>query len=201
LHFNITIMDKKPVKTELLKLKLFYESSIKEMKRIVDSIDMVLRLIEKDNDLPESLDSLPSEIFNQVLNNESFPDFPYESFVLDKIKYYEDQTQRVFTVKDFKLFIEKVEGKKRADKTLNFVNQKINQLIRKAQMICLKYNGSNKYAYYTSRKDWIEIISNRGKNFKAQIKPGHEPHPEKLLKLSNEQKSTEKITWSGLVPA
>ena len=181
-------------KKTLLQKKLELQDVVKEYQRAIDAIDIVLKLMESTEPAKSPIGDIPNNLLSQISSIGSYPDFPKEADLIEKIRYYESKTNRVIALNDFSEFIQKVESKKEAAKTVNYLNQKVNKLVQAGTMWSLKYNGSNKYAFYTSHIDWIDIIS---KN-KARILPGHEPVPEKLIRLSNEQKQYENIVWSKL---
>jgi len=184
------------LKQELLRLLKEDELTSASLNNRITVIKQMLRLLDEGVPVSGNLLSLANnDLINQIGNNDDFIGYPKGENLLAKLHYYEDRENRVWKIQAATAFLEKAEGSKRA---FNNMAQKINYYVKKNQMISLKYNNSRLYTFYTTRYEWVEGVTKIKGKFKATLVPGHEPLPQELSNLTDEQKNNELIEWGGL---
>ena len=150
-----------------------------------------------------TLQSIQSSSFSEILktldSQTKVPDYPYDGSLLDKIRFAENIDLRFWNTKTLDKQIIEIEGIK-GKKTLKDLPQKLNYYIKKKEIISVKYNNSNFYTFYSSRREWVQNVRVTKNEMTAEFVKGHEPRPELLLNLSEEQRQTKKLVWAGLTP-
>jgi hypothetical protein len=160
------------------------QTEVNTMQKFVDS----LRVLGEENILVTAKSGIQLE--SPMAN---FPDYPLAGSLLDKLRYLEDRTLKVWMRKDMDRLIEQIEGKEMSTKTLKNSSQKIHYYIHKQEMLNLKYNNSNKYSFYSCRREWTEQVDGL-----TRLLPQHEPEESKIASLTLEQRKPENITWNGI---
>lgn len=130
----------------------------------------------------------------RVLSNDvpKYPNYPFEGTLLEKIQYWEDMYGTVWQNKKMKQWIEDAEGK--GTPSANNLSQRITQFIKKGQMYSMKINGSNKYTFFFTRKDWVQTDDTGNKPHHTLI-PSHMANEDDLKKLTDNQRSN--ISFHG----
>jgi hypothetical protein len=141
------------------------------------------------------IEASPPEI-SEPNNLLEYPGYPIEGPLLEKLRYLEDITLRVWKVKYMEKLIRKIEGEDRSRKLLIDFRKKVSALVTTKQMINLKYNDSLKYCFFTTRHEWVEIIS-EGFHKTYKLKPEHGPEKKDFGNLPEDKRGPESITWRG----
>jgi hypothetical protein len=153
----------------------------------------VINILETDDIPYESIREVnSSDILNRLERRETHSEYPIDKDLIDKLRYHDDTANRFSSSEEIKQFIKKMEGGK-SKKTLDNFAQKLHYLVKNKELIRMKYNNSNKYTFYATRKDWIEL-----KKDTYYIIVRHQPSPELIRNLNDEQKAPENIAWAGL---
>lgn len=171
---------------KLEKELLFRQKSVEALKKAIAALK--LGLIDESFYAQEG-DEYIKNVSSQLTN------YPLNGKLLDKIRYLEDHELRFWRAKDMIELITQVEGKEMAETTLRNIAAKMWYYVKKKWLICLKISNSNKYTFYCTvshKETWI-TLSQDGNH---KIQPGHEPNPQLLAKLSDEQRNNTK--WYGL---
>jgi len=171
---------------------------LKEIKTLQDEVSALQSTVDTLRGLDQrEVATKPKEvIMDNDLNN--YPGYPLNGSLIDKYRYLEDKTLRVWLKQDMEKLIGQIEGKKQASKTLKDSRNKAYVHIQRKELIRLKYSNKNSFSFFTTRSEWIEREQNDGK-ITFRLLPQHEPEPAKLLGLSEEHRKSENISWSGII--
>lgn len=156
-----------------------------------------LKYIEHELFAPGPGQVTTSDIIRSLGSKADHPNFPFDGSLLDQANYYQEVSDRFWSNQGFKQFVIQIVGPK-AEKQMKHLPQKLNYYLRNHELISMKYHNSKFYNFYCTNPDWIQNVRKEKGKWVADIVPGHEPPPELLKNLSDEQKSTDLITWSGL---
>lgn len=180
--------------------------TISELKHLIEKGEKMKEKIDRNNEairkvvdiletyeLPDNIYEVSSaEIIKTLEAQQIHPDYPMDDGLAKKLIYMCDKLNRFASTDEISEFITKIEGEG-AKKTLNHLPQKLHYLVKQKELIKMKYNNSNKYTFYATRRDWLDI---KGKVI--QLIPRHAPNPELIKNLTDEQKAPENIVWDGL---
>lgn len=164
-----------------------------ELNSLKAQVKPILAEIEK---LEKFLTSLKSESHEppRKLTSPSKLDYPMESSLFEKLRYLEDEYGRFWKSEDMRAKIIELEGKKEGDKTIHYFSQRLQHLITKKEVVCVKYNKSRINSFFTTHPELIDKdYHSKGKH---RIKPGHEPEDKYLKKMSEEQLDPSKMEWT-----
>lgn len=115
----------------------------------------------------ESTIGLKNDLINSLKNKVLEDYLPDETFEW-KIDYFTKKTNRAYTSKEFKKFIEEVEGQERAAVFQgNLLTQKFVTLLSHKKFAGAKFGGSNKHMYYLP----IEWLTDDGLDIKQEFYP------------------------------
>lgn len=164
------------------------------MRRKTAEVENFLKLIEGEEvvNLVDIQNSVSNNILSQIKDNDEHPHYPIHENILSKFRYFDEVVSRVWMIQEFKDFVSRIELKK-ADKTLKNLNQRIIYSVSKGEMFVMKYNNSNKYAFYAAHPEWVE---KKGKGYRLIV--GKEPEKSQIAGLTIEQKNPDKIIWKGI---
>jgi hypothetical protein len=140
---------------------------------------------------------LPAKENSQDGSLADYPGYPMSGILLDKYRYLEDRTLKVWRKKDMEDLILKIEGKRHAAKTLKSARQTTAYYIKNRRLISLRYANKNKYGFFTTRSEWVERNDEDGK-ISFHLIAQHEPEQSLLVGLSEEDRKSNSITWSGI---
>lgn len=141
-----------------------------------------------------------SSVVAETNKNEitSYPGYPIEGSIIDKFRYLEDKTLRVWTLSEMETLIHDAESGHRAIDTLKGLKPKLYYHIARHELIKLKYGNKNTYIYYTTRSEWVERLQD-GENTTFRLFPKHEPEQSQLAALTEDQRRPQAIVWAGLL--
>ncbi|HWY09963.1 MAG TPA: hypothetical protein VN026_01500 [Bacteroidia bacterium] len=133
----------------------------------------------------------------QENNLSNYPGYPMNGTLIEKYRYLEDKTLRVWSKTDMEILIEQVEGKTEAIETLKSARQKTHYYISRHELIKLKYGNKNNYTFFTTRPEWVQRDNNEGKITYCLLSQ-HTPEESLLSGLTEEQRHPNNISWSGI---
>jgi len=164
------------------------------MKRKTTEDENFLKLIEGEEfvNLDDIQKKVSNNIITQIKDNDEHPHYPFDDNIISKFRYFDEVVSRVWMMQEFKDFVASIEMKK-ADKTLKNLSQRIIYSINKEEMFVMKYNNSNKYAFYAAHPEWVE---KKGKGYR--LIGGKEPEKTQIAGLSIEQRNPDNIIWKGI---
>lgn len=140
------------------------EALIQQIKQLLSvlrnktvEVENFLKLIEGEEviNLEKIQNSVSNKILAQIKDNDEHPHYPFHENLISKFKYFDEIISRVWMIQEFKDFVSRIEQKK-AEKTLKNLNQRIIYSVNKGEMFVMKYNNSNKYAFYSAHIEWVE---------------------------------------------
>jgi hypothetical protein len=169
---------------------------LQEIKILQGEVDTLQRSAAALRELDGGI-LIPVKENPQDNNLADYPGYPMNGILLEKYRYLEDRTLKVWRKKDMEELILKIEGKRHATKTLKSARQTTAYYLKNRRLINLRYSNKNKYSYFTTRIDWVERHDDNGK-VTFQLLPQHEPEPTFLAGLSEEDRKSNSITWSGI---
>lgn len=152
--------------------------ALQELNKLQPIIDRLNKIIEAasiddvdDNsgqtNANEKLGNLKNDLINSLKNKVMEDYLPDESFDW-KVDYFSKKTNRAFTNKEFKRFIEEVEGQERAAILQgNLLSQKFKHLLYHKKFVGAKFGGSNKHTYYLP----VEWLTDDGLDIRQEFYP------------------------------
>lgn len=140
---------------------------------------------------------LPVKENSQDSSLADYPGYPMHGTLIEKYRYLEDRTLKVWRKKDMEELILKIEGKRHAAKTLKSARQSSAYYIKKGALINLRYANKNNYSFFTTRSEWVERNDENGK-ISFHLLAQHEPEQTLLVGLSEEDRKSNSITWNGI---
>lgn len=170
---------------------------LQRIKALQNEVDLLESTVSSLRELNEDGTSLTKEPIQEKNGLENYPGYPLNGTLLDKYRYFEDITLKVWTREEMILLIEKAEGKRQSAKTLKSSRQKTHYYIKTRELIKLKYNNKNNYSFFTTRPEWVERVENDGK-IEFRLLSQHEPEPALLANLAEHLRKSNLITWTGI---
>ncbi|MCW3102440.1 MAG: hypothetical protein JWO09_880 [Bacteroidetes bacterium] len=169
---------------------------LKEISVLQKEVAVLQTAVETLRGIEKAPEAAVSDI-KQDFNLTDYPGYPLNGSIIEKYQYLEDRALKVWNRRDMEALIQKIEGKRHAAKTLKSARQKVSYHIKVHELIRLKYGNKTKYSFFTTRPEWVERIEEEGK-VKFRLLAQHEPEPVSLAGLSDDQKKSENICWSGI---
>jgi len=118
-----------------------------------------------------------------------------EADLLPKIRSIEEKHGTIWSRVEFENIVKGIEGK-RAKKTFSNLNNKLARMVAAKQLFKIMLNGSVRYTYYFSNKDWLDKVVN-GDNIQVKIKDQNFNNPN-IIKLGEEFRSQNNMVWDQL---
>ena len=168
---------------------------LKSIKALEGEVDALQKTVNALRQLDEQTIELKEKA--QPLSLINYPGYPTDGNLIDKYRFLETKTLKVWSKTEMESLIEQIEGKERAAVTLKSARQKTHYYINLRELIKLKYNNKNTYTFFTTRSEWIERDKD-GDKIIFRLLPEHEPEKALLSNLTEEQRKSENICWSGI---
>ncbi len=120
-------------------------------------------------------------------NMNLYKNYPFDESFAKKMEFLDNIHAQVWRLKERRELIVAIEGSERAEKTLDGVTGKLQNLWKSRKYDGVKYGSVNKFTFY-AKKEWI---TEDGKAIKKEFAP-----PDELLaQLNEEQRKPENIKW------
>jgi len=171
---------KEEMKKNVLAMFQYHRNEVEKYKKILDLLD--------DSGIPEL-----SLKLDTTISEHNFPDYPFNEPLLVKYIFLEGKLGRWWSKNQMRQLIKQIEGPEKSKLTLKNDDQKIQYYVStRKELMRIKVDSLVKYTFYSSQKEWIEETENG----EFKIAEGHEPLPEFLLGLTEDQK--QKIEYENL---
>lgn len=169
------------------------EEDIAEHQNTIDAERTMLQLIKERKLLSPDITIAH---LNPSIGAE-YPNYPLDSVdLLEKIKCIEEKRQKIWQKNEMEKIIVGIEGARKAKVVWKNIYPTFNRYTDSSLLIAMSFNGSQRYKFYTTNKDWIEKVDDGGVP-KFRIKEKYIDYT-KIGKLSPEACNQDNIKWEGL---
>lgn len=185
--------DKETIIKELEDEILIRETGIREMQSEVNAMQLTVAALRN----PGPIQLIQSSQTKAGPKTLEYPGYPFDGDLLAKLNFLENIKLKFWKAKTMEELIMRIEEREITYSTTNNFRQALSTLVKKCEIINMKYNDSLQYCFYATRREWIEPIQVGTLSTYVPLKE-HAPDKLEIENLTQDQLKPENIKWRGI---